>query len=79
MHLDLTPLETSFDVVAPRGDELVDVFYARLFAAAPPVRPLFAHTDLPGARSTSERGARRSAPSLRPCSKAPDARLTRAA
>ena len=46
MDLDLTALETSFDVVAPRGDELVDVFYARLFAAAPAVRPLFAHTDM---------------------------------
>ena len=39
-------LETSFDLVAPHGDELMDVFYARLFAAAPGVRPLFAGTDL---------------------------------
>jgi methyl-accepting chemotaxis protein len=46
MALDLTALETSFDLVAPRGDELVDVFYARLFAAAPAVRPLFAATDM---------------------------------
>jgi hemoglobin-like flavoprotein len=46
MNLDLEALETSFDIVAPRGDELVDVFYARLFEAAPAVRPLFAHTDL---------------------------------
>ena len=46
MLLDLRSLETSFDLVAPRGDELMDVFYARLFAAAPPVKPLFAHTDL---------------------------------
>ena len=46
MHLDLPALETSFDLVAPRGDELMDVFYARLFAAAPGVRPLFAGTDL---------------------------------
>ena len=35
MNLDLEALETSFDLVAPRGDELMDVFYARLFAAAP--------------------------------------------
>ena len=35
MSLDLEALETSFDLVAPRGDELMDVFYARLFAAAP--------------------------------------------
>jgi hemoglobin-like flavoprotein len=47
MFLTLEPLETSFDLVAPRGDELVDTFYARLFAAAPSVQPLFAGTDLP--------------------------------
>ncbi|MGZ8649730.1 MAG: hypothetical protein ACXW08_14065 [Solirubrobacteraceae bacterium] len=46
MALDLDVLETSFDAVAPRGDELVETFYARLFAAAPAVRPLFAGTDL---------------------------------
>jgi methyl-accepting chemotaxis protein len=46
MSLDLEALETSFDLVAPRGDELMDVFYARLFAAAPSVEPLFASTDL---------------------------------
>ncbi len=46
MSLDLQALETSFDIVAPRGDELMDVFYARLFDAAPAVRPLFAGTDL---------------------------------
>jgi nitric oxide dioxygenase len=41
MSLDLQALETSFDLVAPRGDELMDEFYARLFDAAPAVRPLF--------------------------------------
>jgi hemoglobin-like flavoprotein len=41
MTLDLDALETSFDLIAPRGEELVDLFYARLFAAAPSVRPLF--------------------------------------
>jgi len=46
MTLNLKALETSFDFVVPRGDELVDVFYARLFAAAPAVKPLFAGTDL---------------------------------
>jgi hemoglobin-like flavoprotein len=45
MSLDLEALETSFDLVAPRGDELMDEFYARLFEAAPAVTPLFAHTD----------------------------------
>ena len=46
MQLDLDALETSFDLIAPRGDELMDTFYARLFSAAPAVRPLFAGTDL---------------------------------
>jgi methyl-accepting chemotaxis protein len=46
MHLDLESLETSFDLIAPRGDELMDIFYARLFAAAPAVKPLFAGSDL---------------------------------
>lgn len=44
--MDLQALETSFDLVAPHGDELVDTFYARLFAAEPDVRPLFAGTDM---------------------------------
>src|SRR4051794_7827107 len=44
--MDLDALETSFDLVAPRGDELVETFYARLFATAPAVRPLFAGTDM---------------------------------
>jgi hemoglobin-like flavoprotein len=46
MALDLDALETSFDLVAPRGDELVDRFYARLFATAPAVEPLFARADM---------------------------------
>lgn len=46
MDLDIDALETSFDHVAVRGDELMDVFYERLFAAAPAVQPLFAGTDL---------------------------------
>jgi hemoglobin-like flavoprotein len=41
MHLDTDALETSFDLIAPRGEELMETFYARLFAAAPAVRPLF--------------------------------------
>src|ERR671932_45000 len=44
--MDLEALETSFDLVAPRGDELMELFYARLFEAAPAVKPLFAKTDL---------------------------------
>ena len=41
MNLDLQALEESFDLVAARGDELMDDFYARLFVTAPAVRPLF--------------------------------------
>jgi methyl-accepting chemotaxis protein len=41
MNLDIDTLETSFDLIAPRGDELMDEFYSRLFEAAPGVRPLF--------------------------------------
>ena len=44
--MNVPALETSFDLVAPRGDELMDVFYARLFEAAPAAQPLFAHVDL---------------------------------
>jgi hemoglobin-like flavoprotein len=46
MDLELHALETSFDLVAPRGDELMDEFYARLFEQAPAVVPLFAGSDL---------------------------------
>ena len=46
MTLDLDTLETSFDLIAPRGEELVDVFYTRLFETAPAVKPLFANTNL---------------------------------
>ncbi|HEX5622220.1 MAG TPA: globin family protein [Solirubrobacteraceae bacterium] len=46
MPLELDTLETSFDLVAPHGEALVDVFYKRLFAAAPAVEPMFAGTDL---------------------------------
>jgi hemoglobin-like flavoprotein len=43
--LDIDALETSFDLLAPRGDELVSTFYERLFAREPALRPLFG-TDL---------------------------------
>ena len=47
MNPDLQALETSFDLVAPRGADLMDEFTGRLFEAAPAVKPLFADTDLP--------------------------------
>jgi len=46
MDLNISALETSFDHIADRGDELVDIFYGRLFAVAPGVQPLFEGTDL---------------------------------
>ena len=44
--MNLNALETSFDMIAPNGDALMDEFYARLFERAPEVEPLFARTDL---------------------------------
>ena len=44
--MNLTALETSFDLVAPHGDELVERFYSDLFVAAPAVIPMFANTDM---------------------------------
>jgi hemoglobin-like flavoprotein len=44
--MDLDALETSFDLVAPKGDELMEIFYTRLFALAPAVQPLFAGADM---------------------------------
>jgi hemoglobin-like flavoprotein len=51
MSLDAQALQTSFDLVAPRGDELMDRFYARLFAAAPELEPLFAGADMEAQKS----------------------------
>ena len=34
-------LKTSFNLLAPRGPELVDRFYAHLFSKHPAVRPMF--------------------------------------
>jgi methyl-accepting chemotaxis protein len=44
--VDVDALETSFDLVAPRGDELTEIFYARLFVAAPELAPLFAGANM---------------------------------
>ena len=46
MAIDVEKLEESFDLVAPQGDELVRVFYDKLFEAAPSVQPLFADVDM---------------------------------
>ena len=50
MTVDVETLEKSFDLVAPQGDELMQTFYDKLFAAAPSVRPLFADVDMEGQR-----------------------------
>jgi methyl-accepting chemotaxis protein len=46
MTLQVELLETSFDLLAPRGDELVARFYSRLFETAPSTRQLFEHVDM---------------------------------
>jgi hypothetical protein len=35
MTLDVDALESSFDLIAPRGEELVDEFYRRMSAQQP--------------------------------------------
>ena len=46
MALQVETLEESFDLVAPKGDELMTKFYDRLFEVAPAVKPLFAEVDM---------------------------------
>lgn len=46
MALNVETLEESFDLLAPRGDELVDRFYRRLFETAPSTKALFANADI---------------------------------
>jgi nitric oxide dioxygenase len=46
MALDVETLEESFDLVAPRGEELIARFYEQLFETAPAVKPLFADVDM---------------------------------
>ena len=46
MSLQVEVLQRSFTAVAPKGDEFVAAFYARLFSAHPEVKPLFGATDM---------------------------------
>lgn len=46
MAIDVETLEESFDLVAPKGDELMRTFYDRLFEIAPSVKPLFENVDM---------------------------------
>lgn len=52
MTLDVAALERSFDLIAPRGQELVDRFYRRLFETAPATRPLFERVDMDTQKSS---------------------------
>ena len=38
-------IEESFAAVAPKGEQLVAIFYQKLFTHYPGVKPLFAHVD----------------------------------
>jgi hypothetical protein len=53
MPLELNTLETSFDLIAPSGEELMDISYVRLFAAAPAVEPLFDGADAAGVEAAA--------------------------
>jgi len=46
MQLNIPALETSFVLIAPHGEQLMDEFYARLFETVPAVVALFAATDM---------------------------------
>ena len=46
MGLNIELLEQSFAAVAPKGDQLVDVFYRNLFTDYPEVVPLFERADM---------------------------------
>ncbi len=46
MSLPISVLEDSFDLVAPRGEELVERFYDRVFATAPELKSLFGDTNM---------------------------------
>jgi nitric oxide dioxygenase len=46
MALPVEMLERSFDLVAPRGEDLVNHLYANIFARAPSALSLFSETDM---------------------------------
>src|SRR6266851_10288559 len=46
MTLQIELLETSFQAIAPRGEEFVTAFYERLFTNYPQTRAFFALTDM---------------------------------
>lgn len=50
LPLNIELLETTFEAVAARGDELVEYFYDTLFERHPAVLPLFENTDMKAQR-----------------------------
>ena len=46
MTLQIELLESSFQALAPRGEEFVAAFYERLFTSFPQTRAFFASTDM---------------------------------
>ncbi len=46
MTLQIELLESSFQAIAPRGEEFVTAFYERLFTSFPHTRAFFASTDM---------------------------------
>jgi nitric oxide dioxygenase len=46
MTLQIELLETSFQAIAPRGEEFVTAFYERLFTRFPETRAFFTSTDM---------------------------------
>ena len=46
MSLNIELLETSFQAVSPRADDLMDIFYDKLFAQHPQVKSLFETVDM---------------------------------
>ncbi len=46
MGLNVELLEQSFNLVAPKGEKLVERFYQRLFSKYPSVKPLFQNTSM---------------------------------
>src|SRR5258708_38944230 len=44
LHTDL--LESTFEAIAPRGEDFVTAFYERLFTSFPQTRAFFASTDM---------------------------------
>lgn len=83
MALAVDLLEDSFDLVAPRGDELVDLFYANLFASSGEVAGLFDGVDMARQKKmllaalVSVRKSLRDIPSLVPTLEALGARHVR--